>query len=394
MSGTPESDTPESETPELVRPAEDVAPRRRGWARVGVGAVALIVAAVISAVAVPIHALQGSTPVSPVTTEPPPADETSPAQEFATSGGLISDPFVLPSPKLDYMYSSGRNGIGQPHLPERTFSVMDDLSSVTDAVPDPPAWVDPNSGLWAPDVRKVGQTYVMWFSAVEQGHLQPNGSLLRCIGIATSPSPTGPFVSASDVPAICQTSQYGDIDPRTFVDSDGQEWLYWKNDGNAGGLKTHIYASRLASDGQTLIGPTSVLLTNDLPWEGGLIEAPDMVQVGNRYLMFFSGNSSGAEGSGIGLALCVGPSGPCTSPYLGPWLGSNMQGAGPGEETVYTQNGVTWMLYTPHAIYYAFAFPTLAAARIVFPPAGLPYVADRQGMIPGVTAGEAGQVGS
>ena len=143
----------------------------------------------------------------------------------------------------------------------------------------------------------------MWYSGVDQTDALPNGSLLRCIGVATSTSPTGPFVSSSNAPAICQTSEYGDIDPRSFMASDGQEWLYWKNDGNAGGLTTHIYARRLALDGQTLIGPTYSLLTNDLPWEGHLIEAPDMIQVGHRYLLFFSGNSSGVEDAGIGLGV-------------------------------------------------------------------------------------------
>ena len=118
-----------------------------------------------------------------------------------------------------------------------------------------------------------------------------------------------------------------------------------------------------------------------------------MVHAGNRYLLFFAGNSTGEPDNGIGLALCKGPGGPCTSPYSGPWLGSNVQGAGPGEETLYTQNGVTWMLYTPHALYYAYAFPRLAAARIAFTPTGMPYIADRQGMVPGVTAGRDGQVG-
>jgi Glycosyl hydrolases family 43 len=157
-------------------------------------------------------------------------------------------------------------------------------------------------------------------------------------------SPTGPFSSPSRTPTICQTSQYGDIDPRTLVAPDSQEWLYWKNEGNAVNthpLKTRIYAQRLAADGQRRIGSTSVLLENDLPWEGYLIEAADMVHVGSRYLLFFAGNSSRADDNGIGLALCKGPGGPCTSPYSGPWLGSNVQGAGPGEETVYTQNGVT-----------------------------------------------------
>lgn len=172
--------------------------------------------------------------------------------------------------------------------------------------------------------------------------------------------------------------------------------MYWKSDGNAvttDVITTNIFAQRLSSNGKSLIGTPKVILTNDLNWEGRLVESPDMVRQGNRYLLFFSGNSSDVEDNGIGLALCKGPDGPCTSPYRGPWLGSNVQGAGPGEETIYVQNGVTWMLYTPHSIYYPGAYPSLAAARVAFTSKGMPYIASRQGMVPGVAAGAYGKVG-
>ena len=202
---------------------------------------------------------------------------------------------------------------------------MGKFLSLRDAMPILPSWVEPNSELWAPDVRKVGATYVMWFSGLDRGYILSTGVAAQCIGVATSTSPTGPFTSHSPNPTICQTSGHGDIDPRTFVAPDGQEWLYWKNDGNAVAMglvvNTHIYAQRLATDGQTLIGSPSVLLTNDLPWEGGLIEAPDMVHVGNRYLLFFAGNSSDGVANGIGLALCKGRAG--RAPRRTPGRGSD-----------------------------------------------------------------------
>jgi hypothetical protein len=357
-------------------------------------AAVIVIATAIAVAAIVAFALPG-TPA--VTTDPPQADNMSTAQTFTPTKGLISDPFVLSTSKLDYMYSSGLRGVGQMRLPERTFVVMGKFRTLSDAMPMLPQWVEPDTALWSPDVRKVGKTYVMWFSGLHRGgFVLPTGVPLQCIGIATSASPTGPFTDHSVNPTICQTSEYGDIDPRTLVAPNGQEWLYWKNDGNAvpaDSLPTRIYAQRLASDGQTLLGSPSVLLSNDRPWEGNLIEAPQMVHVANRYLLFFTGNASVTEGSGIGLAFCKGPGGPCTSPYPGPWLGSNVQGAGPGEETTYTQNGITWMLYTPHSLYHPFALPSLVAARIAFTPAGMPYVADRQGMVPGVTAGRDGEVG-
>lgn len=356
-----------------------------------VAGIVAVTAVVVGVVAVLSVAPRGT---PPVTNDPPQADETSTAQTFALTKSLISDPAVLSTSKLDYMYSSG---VGWLHLPERTFLVMGKFLSLRDAMPTLPSWVEPNSELWSPDVRKVGKTYVMWFSGLGRNYMLSPGVPAQCIGDATSTSPTGPFTSHSLVPTICQTSGHGDIDPRTFVAPNGQEWLYWKNDGNAlamgKAVSTHIYAQRLATDGQTLIGPTSVLLTSGLPWEAGLIEAPDLVHVGDRYLLFFAGNSSAGDDNGIGLALCKEPGGPCTSPYAGPWLGSNAQGAGPGEESVYTQNGITWMLYTPHGLYYSLAVPRLAAARIAFTGTGMPYIASRQGMVPGVTAGRDGQVG-
>ena len=51
------------------------------------------------------------------------------------------------------------------------------------------------------------------------------------------------------------------------------------------------------------------------------------------------------------------------------------------------------MLYTPHGLYYTLALPRLVAERIAFTPTGMPYIANRQGMVPGVTAGRDGQVG-
>jgi hypothetical protein len=352
---------------------------------------AVFVPIVVAALVIPaVLASRGT----PVTSDPPAVNNLSPAQTFGDPSDLISDPFVLATSKLDYMYSSGLDGVGQLHMPERTFTVMGKFASVTDAMPTLPAWVKPDTALWAPDIRKVGNLYVMWFSGHDWLQVLPSGKEAECIGVATSTSAAGPFVSSSLAPTICQMAQFGDIDPRTFIAPNGQEWLYWKNDGNAGTAASHIYAQRIASDGRTLIGSASVLLTADKPWEGPLIEAPDMLHVANRYLLFFSGNISEGSESGIGLALCQGPAGPCTSPYAGPWLGSNIQGAGPDEETTYTQNGVTWMLYTPNAIYYPFAWPTLVATRIAFTATGMPYVADRQGMVPGVTAGRDGQVGN
>lgn len=61
---------------------------------------------------------------------------------------------------------------------------------VGDALPQKPAWVRPDAGLWAPDVEYLNGKYHLYYTASET----VEGS--SAIGVATSDSPTGPWVDA------------------------------------------------------------------------------------------------------------------------------------------------------------------------------------------------------
>jgi hypothetical protein len=317
---------------------------------------------------------------------PPPAPNTQLGQTIAGGEG-ISDPFVLPTTHLDFMYSSGFAG-SAPWVPLRTFKTMTHLSGIHDAMPRLPLWASRKYAVWAPDVRKVGNHYVMWYTAVWGARRLPSGAPPKCVGWAVASSPYGPFVDTAPKPRICQLDDFGDIDPRTFVDPSGQEWLHWKSDDNAGNtahnLKiTKIWAQPLGPDGTTLRGSPRIIFKSEKTWEGRLVEAPQMVLARGTYYLFFSGGASGSEASGIGLAICNGPAGPCRSPYPGPWLGSNFNGAGPDELSLFQQAGNTWLLYTPSAIYYRYSFPSLAVTRVAFGPDG-PYAARFDGAMAGI----------
>jgi hypothetical protein len=320
----------------------------------------------------------------PPTSLPQPAPNTAVGETIAPMEG-ISDPFVMTTPDLNYMYSSGFGG-SAPWVPLRTFQRIENLSGVSDVMPQPPSWAQKGQAIWGPDVRKVGNRYVMWFTALWKAKM-PTGGFPRCLGWATATSPSGPFIDSASAPQICQLDYFGDIDPRTFVDPSGQEWLYWKSDDNAGwalGVKaTKFFAQQLASDGTTLEGSPTIIYQADKDWEGSMVEAPQMVLDHGTYYLFFSGNASASEASGIGIGTCNGPAGPCHSPYLGPWLGSNLNGAGPGEISLFQQRGNTWLLYTPHSLYFPFASPQLAVTRVAFGPDG-PYAAAFDGATPGV----------
>jgi hypothetical protein len=299
---------------------------------------------------------------------PLPAPNTSLAQRVDPST-VIADPMILDGSTVDYMYAS-QNGDAPPHIPVRTFTTLGTWGPPIDAMPTQPAWAGP--WLWNPDVRYVQGRYVMWFTGAELGVALPRtGAMPRCLGWATSKSPLGPFIP-SPKPAVCQFSQFGSIDPRTLVTPGGQEWLYWKSDDNAvlsEGKPTIIWAQRLAANGITLLGKPIDLMSNSRQWEGHIVESPQMVEAGGHYYMFFSGNTSGSTLNGIGLADCAGPAGPCDNSSNGPWLGSNMLSQGLGEESLFTQNGKTWLLYSPTGM-----AQTLAVALVVFGPNG-PYVA-------------------
>ena len=74
-------------------------------------------------------------------------------------------------------------------------------------------------------------------------------------------------------------------------------------------MSTPIYAQRLSETGE-LIGEQSLVLTNDLDWEGHLIEGPWVTRQQGRYWLFYAGNDFGTPAYGIGVAVADSPIGP------------------------------------------------------------------------------------
>ncbi|MCU1485837.1 MAG: glycoside hydrolase, family 43 [Actinomycetia bacterium] len=315
------------------------------------------------------------TTTRPTTTLAPIADPKAPAT-ILTPGEDAPNPFVLHEGGTYWLYASQKEFYGD-NLQVRSGPDLHHLGPVHDALPVLPDWVWAGF-TWAPDVRHIGNRYVLWFTAgvVESRPDAPRPT--QCIGVATSSSPDGPFTGVGDGPAICQRQRWGSIDPRTFRDVDGQLWLHWKSDDNAevdGTTHSSIYAQRLAADGITLVGRAMRILEADQPWEGRIVEAPQLIRVGGRYWLFYSGNWFNQPVYGIGVAECAGPAGPCRKRLRRPWLGSNPQGAGPGESSLFHDAGGWWILYGPWAVDFEASTPRPAAlARVGFGPLG-PYLA-------------------
>lgn len=377
----PESEPVAPPTSRAARRAQRDRFKRKRWWRITVMAAVVVAVGVASTIAVLRAQPQQLAAKAAKATKPvlPRAASVSAPATIYSPDQFVSDPVVMVDGQQTYMYGTG-NPNGVPHVPVRVMNDTTTLPQPTDVMPSLPTWSW--GWIWAPDIFKVSdQHYVMWFTTRDVNVSNPDGVNSECIGNATSASPLGPFTPSS-APAICQP--WGSIDPRSFTAADGSLWMIWKSDTNADRsdvIPTTIWSQRLAPDGTTLVGEPTQIAQATQPWEQNLIEAPDLVQSGDKYYLFFSGSTSESPQAGIGSEECAGVQGPCTDTQTAPFLASNAQGQGPTEESLFTRKGVTWLLYTPTAIYQPYQYPYLAVARVVFGPNG-PYVAQFDGANP------------
>jgi arabinan endo-1,5-alpha-L-arabinosidase len=144
--------------------------------------------------------------------------------------------------------------------------------------------------VWAPDVLKAGpSSYVLYFS----GRSKRLGGDNRCIGIATSSSPDGPFTPLTR-PIVCPGSQLagvdgvpdridanatGVIDAAPFTDADGNRFLTYKTQGTPSSLRM----VRISDDGLSATGTSRQLVRDD-----GIIENPVMLQRGRQFVLLAS----------------------------------------------------------------------------------------------------------
>jgi hypothetical protein len=313
-----------------------------------------LAAAVWTVVVVVVVATQGlvgdthnaSGAVRTVAAEPPHATDTSAPGRQILTGPDPTDPFMLRYQGRYYLYTS--EGTSYLNVPLRTGSRPGSWTAPKDVLPVLPAWAQ--GGLtWAPDVHQVSGGWALYFTALVRGVDPPT----HCVGAAYARTPSGPFVAAPK-PFICQLDHRGTIDARV-VDTPVGPVMLSKSEDNANPSvpgpdqdgPTGIYAQRLSADGRRLLGSATKILGPSVPWEGTIVEAPDMVEAWGTWWLFYSGNWYSSPGYGIGVAACQSPLGPCTDSSPTPFLGSNAQGSGPGEASLFEDAGSTWLLYNP-----------------------------------------------
>jgi beta-xylosidase len=98
-------------------------------------------------------------------------------------------------------------------------------------------------------------------------------------------------------------------------------------------MTTPIRAQRIAADGRSLVGESTIVLCNDLDWEGHLIEGPFVTLQQGRYWLFYAGNDFSTPSYGIGVAVADHPLGPYEKQEE-PLLKSTSEWLAPGHASV------------------------------------------------------------
>jgi arabinan endo-1,5-alpha-L-arabinosidase len=230
-----------------------------------------------------------------------------------------------------------RSGERTPHfIPTARSRNLVDWQYVNDAFTAAtlPIWAAEGAALWAPDVRYVAGRWVMYYvvtqTTVTAG---PNDN---AIGVATAPTPTGPWTDSGAPVVGPRPGPSGNpddfkwtFDPAHLLAADGQQYLYY------GSYYGGVFGIRLTADGTRTVGePTMVAIDNR--YEGAYVVPR------NGWYYLFASSSNCCAGPSTGYSVFVGrsrdPLGPFVDKQGIPLLASRTGGS-----IVITPNGNRWV---------------------------------------------------
>lgn len=243
------------------------------------------------------------------------------------------DPDISKFDGTYYAYSTN-NGFGNVPVASAS-SITGPWTRRGDALPTLGAWAD-GGRTWAPDVSRRGDgRYLLYYTARSRAVGR------QCIGVAVGNTPIGPFTPVGTQPLVCNGGEGGDIDAASFVDSTGVRYLLYKDDGNAIGQPTSLWLQRMSADGLTKQGSRVELLRSGRAEEHGIIEAPVLVKVGARYVLFYSLGRYGGDGYQTSYATSTSLTGPYTKAYRSLMTTASLDRAvlGPGGADVIRESG-------------------------------------------------------
>lgn len=234
-----------------------------------------------------------------------------------------------------------------------------DLITWTDGnnmfVTKPTFVTEKGAAMWAPDIEKVGDKYILYFAMSAMGKPATAG-----IGIASADSPEGPFsldISVDGKGKLFTSDEIGvrnSIDP-AYYDDNGQKYLVW---GSFNGL----YAIKLNADGTRPYPDLATAKAEKVMVAGNAFEAPHIHKHGEYYYMFASVGSCCNAMLSTYMTV-VGRSKSVLGPYVNKEgksmvdngfevvIKGNDKFVGPGHNSqlITDSNGRDWLLY--HSYY-------------------------------------------
>jgi arabinan endo-1,5-alpha-L-arabinosidase len=207
-----------------------------------------------------------------------------------------------------------------------------------DALPQKPVWASGKQQFWAPHALydRGERRFFLYYSA------EPDDGEGKCIGVATAPTPAGPFVD-SGAPLVCGEG-IENIDPMAFDDpKTGKRLLYWGSGGQP------IRVRELAADRTRFADDAEkpVLFPDDGARYGSLIEGAWIIHRDGAYYLFFSGDRccSRVPRYAIMVARSSSPFGPFEK-FHEPVLEKSEAWIAPGHCAVIRDDaGGDWLVY-------------------------------------------------
>jgi len=221
--------------------------------------------------------------------------DPEPVQQGVFSNPVLDinfpDPTVIKAPDgAYYVYATNSSVHGkliniQVHRSEDLVN----WESLGDALPQRPQWGDKD--FWAPHVffDEEQQTYFLYYSgeSIDEG-------AGKCLGVATSKNPEGPFVDMG-TPLLCGEG-FVNIDPMVYEDPEtNKKLLYW------GSGFEPIKVQELSKDGLSFNENSSPIelvfpLDNEDPENyQRLVEGPWVTRRGDYYYLYYSGDNCCGE---------------------------------------------------------------------------------------------------
>lgn len=195
-------------------------------------------------------------------------------------------------------------------------------------------------GLWAPDINKIGNQYVLYYAMSKWG-----GEWQCGIGRAVADNVQGPYKDLGKLFISSEIRVQNSIDP-CYVEDKGKKYLFW-------GSFHGIYAAELSDDGLTLAKDTKPVKVAGTAYEGALVYK----RKGFYYL--FASIGFCCEGLKSTYTTVVGRSKNIMGPYLDKDGNSMLDnhhevlihknkrfvGTGHNSEIITDKAGHDWLLY-------------------------------------------------